>query len=233
MATKDKPKKQGPPPSDPSPRESPRESAAEGAPSGKGGLIKIIAIALVAMLLGVGLCFAAMTFFFSKDKDSASSEKAATQESSVGEAPAAQAVAKAPEAEEPIVAPSKGGPAAEGGGHASGAAGAGTEAAAAAMGPIVVKLDPFTTNLNDSSGRRYLKLTLSLEVDDQDAANELTSVMDIVKNDILMLLSSQSADDISSMDGKIRLQNQILNRANNVMKNHKVRRVLYSEFVIQ
>jgi flagellar FliL protein len=234
MAAKEnKPKKPSAPTFDPPPEGGSKDSSPDNSSKGaaKGGLVKIVAIALVAMIVGVGIAIGAMKFMGSSKE--ASGPSAELSPAAEAEAPSSGPAA-APEAEEPITAPSKGAPAeaAGGGAHGGAAAAAGAEAAAA-LGPRTVKLDPFTTNLNEPSGRRYLKLTLSMEVDNQDAANELTSVMDIVKNDILMLLSSQSVDDISSMDGKLRLQNQILNRANNAMKNHKVRRVFYSEFVIQ
>jgi flagellar FliL protein len=54
-----------------------------------------------------------------------------------------------------------------------------------------------------------------------------------IQDSVLIPLSSQSVQDISSVDGKERLRSQILNRCNSFMTDHKVRKVKYSEFIIQ
>jgi flagellar FliL protein len=72
-----------------------------------------------------------------------------------------------------------------------------------------------------------------MEVETQDGADELNRMMSDIQDSILMLLSSQSVEDISTMDGKERLRSQILNRTNNFMSKNKVRKVKYSDFVIQ
>ncbi|MDR2350905.1 MAG: flagellar basal body-associated FliL family protein [Deltaproteobacteria bacterium] len=206
------------------------------APKAKGGGLgglKLIIVLVAAVFLGCAATFAAVKFLLLPAAGTAPAP--AGEERVAAEPPreAGTAQASTAPAEEPIVAPTKSGSGkAEEGGAAK--EGGGAEGAAAAdLGPVVVKLDPFTTNLNEPSGRRYLKLTLSMEVDNQEAADDLNRKMDLIKNDILMLLSSQSMSDISDLDGKLRLQSQILNRANNHMQTFKVRKVLFSEFVIQ
>jgi flagellar basal body-associated protein FliL len=57
--------------------------------------------------------------------------------------------------------------------------------------------------------------------------------MSDIKDSILILLSSQSPEDIGNVEGKERLRSQILNRTNNYMSKNKVRKVKYSEFIIQ
>jgi flagellar basal body-associated protein FliL len=137
--------------------------------------------------------------------------------------------------EEPIKAPSKSGgsSAASGGGHGGGGeAAAGAEGAAPA-GPVTVKLDPFQTNLNSSGGRAYIKLTMSFEVDGQEGADQLTAQMDSVRDVIITFLMSVSADDISTPDGMVRLKSQIQSRVNNILTDHKVRKVNITDIAVQ
>ncbi|MDR2442837.1 MAG: flagellar basal body-associated FliL family protein [Deltaproteobacteria bacterium] len=194
----------------------------------KGGKLKFIIIILAAMLVGGGGSFAAMKFFL---KPAAVESPAA-----VGDEFSQTAVTSPGEEGDPIVAPSKRGgeqPAADSGGHSSAPAGEGGAPAAAQTGPITVKLETFTTNLNEPSSRKLLVVTLSMEVDDQEAADELNQQMPAIQDSILMLLSGQSEEDIRSIDGKERLKSQILNRTNAIMSKHKVKKVNYSKFVFQ
>jgi flagellar FliL protein len=74
---------------------------------------------------------------------------------------------------------------------------------------------------------------MDVEVADASAANELTAAMPKVKDTLLLLLSSKSFEDISSMDRKIELKNQIVERLNQILGRGKVRNVYFTEFVVQ
>ena len=54
-----------------------------------------------------------------------------------------------------------------------------------------------------------------------------------VKDTLLLLLSSKSFEEISSMDRKIELKNQIVERLNQIVGKGKVRNVYFTEFVVQ
>jgi flagellar protein FliL len=110
--------------------------------------------------------------------------------------------------------------------------GAATQAEEAPGGQLVT-LDSFVVNLSDPMGRRYLKTTMDVEVANAAAAAELTASMPRVKDTLLLLLSSKSFEDISSMDKKIELKNDIVNRLNQIIGKNKVRNVYFTEFVVQ
>ncbi len=110
---------------------------------------------------------------------------------------------------------------------------AATEEEAPATGGQLVTLDSFVVNLADPMGRRYLKATMDVEVASASVAEELTAAMPKVKDTLLLLLSSKSFEDISSMDRKIELKNQIVDRLNQILGKGKVRNVYFTEFVVQ
>lgn len=97
----------------------------------------------------------------------------------------------------------------------------------------LVTMDSFVVNLSDPMGRRYLKVTMEVEVADAAAAAELTAAMPKVKDTLLLLLSSKAFADISSLDSKIELKNQIVDRLNLIIGRGKVRNVYFTEFVVQ
>lgn len=110
---------------------------------------------------------------------------------------------------------------------------AGQQAQELAPGGQLVTLDSFVVNLSDPMGRRYLKTTMDVEVVNSAAAAELAAAMPRVKDTLLLLLSSKSFEDISSMDKKIELKNDIVSRLNQIIGKNKVRNVYFTEFVVQ
>jgi flagellar FliL protein len=103
-----------------------------------------------------------------------------------------------------------------------------------------VSLPTFTVNLADKDASRYLRTTLSLIVTNADAAEELTSAehsggnVKVMKarSAILELLSTQTAEQLSTPEGKEALKKAIADRATKAFGT-KVTDVLFSEFVVQ
>jgi flagellar FliL protein len=160
-------------------------------------------------------------------------------------APVAEAPAEAPAAEgehgAPPVAPQRsgghgGGEAAPAGGHGGGGhggGGGGEEGPAGPSGPVNIEFQSFIVNLNDLGGKRMLKLTMSVEAENQELADEINAKMPQFRDIILLLLSSIQSDDVSGIDGKQRLKNQMLNRINPNLTKGKVRNLYFSEIVVQ
>lgn len=114
----------------------------------------------------------------------------------------------------------------EGGAKEEGAAGGHS-------GGELVSIPPLLVNLAEPQGRRYLKLALDIEVKDKLAADELNKNMSKVKDSLLLLLSSKTYDDLSTLESKILLKKEIVERLTLVMGEQKVLRVYITEIVIQ
>jgi flagellar FliL protein len=74
---------------------------------------------------------------------------------------------------------------------------------------IFVKLDAFTVNLADEGGERLAQVALILELGSQQAQAALTKNLPVVRNGILLLLSSQHTRTLLTLDGKIALANEV------------------------
>lgn len=193
---------------------------AEGAAPQKGGKLKLILMVVGAMVIGGLLAFGAMSFL-----GGGSSEPQATAETEEGgeAAPADHGDGGAP----PVTAPTdRGGEAA---GHGGGEGGETAEL----EGPQNIEFKPFMVNLNDAGGKRFLRLTMSVEVNTPALGQEVNSKMPQFRDSILLLLTSLSYDDIATLDGKMRLRSQMLNRINSQLTSGKVRNIYFSEFVVQ
>jgi flagellar FliL protein len=118
--------------------------------------------------------------------------------------------------------------------------------------PTFVPLEPFTVNLQpDNSGNeQYLQLVLNFRAANVKLGEEIKSYMPELRHHILMLLSSKKASEISSVDGRESLANQICIEANKVLgyepphrnKKHQdedevcegpVNSVLFTSFIVQ
>lgn len=101
------------------------------------------------------------------------------------------------------------------------------------MIPEIVTLPAFIVNLADPLGRRFLRLTLDVEVVGKEAAADLSRSGSRVRDAIILLLSSKSYADLASMESKITLKNEIVDRLNQIVGGARVSNVYFTEFVIQ
>ncbi|EKO37493.1 MAG: flagellar basal body-associated protein [Solidesulfovibrio magneticus str. Maddingley MBC34] len=197
---------------DPAPEEQPKKK--------KSGLIKYIILVVLLLVLGGGGYFAYLTFFAAKPPAAAPPAEGAAP----AEAPKADAHGEAKPAEKKA----EGGhgeaksEAKGGGGH-----GGGKDKAASNNVP----LPPFVVNLADPNARRYLKVVLEVEVTSNPELLEENKAK--IRDALLMLLSSKNSQDLSTLEGKILLRKEIVDRLNQAIGQPKVSRVYFTDFVIQ
>lgn len=98
---------------------------------------------------------------------------------------------------------------------------------------VQVQLPDFLVNLADPLGRRYLKLGISVEVKDAKAAEAMKTHEAKIKDAILLLLSSKSYQELSTLESKIELKKEIVERLNQILGGSKVLQVYFTDMVIQ
>jgi flagellar FliL protein len=94
-------------------------------------------------------------------------------------------------------------------------------------------IDPFIVNLNDDQGSRYLKAVMQFEVSHPAVDQEITEKTPQIRDEILMLLSNKSYDDIATVSGKRVLKREIIGSVNRFLKTGQVTQIYFSEFVVQ
>lgn len=117
-------------------------------------------------------------------------------------------------------------------GHGDAAAAHGGEAAITEVG-LMYPLDGFTVNLLSESGRRYLKCEINLELEGEELSPELDTKKPVFRDIIIRILSSKSLEEISTIKGKEKLKEQIVNDLNTRLKDGKVKNVYFTDFVVQ
>ncbi len=103
----------------------------------------------------------------------------------------------------------------------------------AQSGGFIKPLDPFVVNLTDGQGTRYLKAVVQLEMESELLNGEIDNKMPQIRDEIIMLLSSKSFDDLSSTPGKRALKRGMVDSVNKHLSTGKVVNVFFSDFVIQ
>ncbi len=99
----------------------------------------------------------------------------------------------------------------------------------------LIPFDSFVVNLADSGGGRFLRVSLSLVVDDEESVETLEDpVTKIrVRSAILELLAQQSAASLITPEGKTALKQSITEQSRKAAPEVQVSNVFFSEFIVQ
>lgn len=92
-----------------------------------------------------------------------------------------------------------------------------------------VDVPELSTNLSD---KRYVKLSLKIQTDSKEAAEEIGKRDFQVKNILVELLSDMSSKDLEGQKGKELLTNALKAKFNSLMQNGEVQKVYITSFAI-
>jgi flagellar FliL protein len=104
--------------------------------------------------------------------------------------------------------------------------------------PVFVLMEPFTVNLQpDGVGEQYLQLSFSLQVADQAQVDQIKLYMPLVRSRLLLLLSSKKSSELTSVEGKKKLADEIIAQVKQPFAPNSapvsVSGVFFTSFVIQ
>jgi flagellar FliL protein len=94
-------------------------------------------------------------------------------------------------------------------------------------------LDPFIVNLADAEGQRYLKAVIELELDNASLEGEIQGKLPQIRDEILMILSNKTFDDVSTTAGKRMVKREVASAVNKYLTGGQVTQVYFTEFVVQ
>ena len=96
---------------------------------------------------------------------------------------------------------------------------------------VLVAVDPFILNLTEPG--RFLKVTMQFELSDASYQQIITDKIPQIKDAIIILISSKSAELIASPEGKLQLKDELLLRTNQVNGKDVIKNLYFTEFVMQ
>ena len=98
---------------------------------------------------------------------------------------------------------------------------------------VMFPMDTFVVNLAGSEGKRFLKVTISLELSTPEVHLEIKENIQKVTDSILILLSSKAFEDVYSVQGKFKLKDEITTRVNRFLVVGHIKDAYFTEFIIQ
>jgi flagellar FliL protein len=108
----------------------------------------------------------------------------------------------------------------------------------ATIGPLY-RLDTLIVNLADHGGKRYLRVTMELElkpgedIESEELVEEIEMRMPQLRDTILMILPTKQYADISTTPGKTALRDEVMAKLNSFLKKGQISKIYFTEFVVQ
>ncbi|MCU0589662.1 MAG: flagellar basal body-associated FliL family protein [Syntrophobacteraceae bacterium] len=98
---------------------------------------------------------------------------------------------------------------------------------------VICDWDPMLVNLADPGGKRYLKLGMKVELNNDRVLEEVKNRSFQIKDAMLMVLSSKEFDDIATPSGKQALKQEIVAQMNKIVKQGQVKDIFFTDFIVQ
>lgn len=119
---------------------------------------------------------------------------------------------------------------AHGGGHGGGHGGKEVKKAGVRM----MQLEQFTVNLSSPGGsaQKFVRVNISLEVPSEEVEGEVTTKAPQVRNTIIDLFNSKRPSDLSTVDGREYLKEEIRTALNSFMNVGKIKGVYFTNFAV-
>jgi len=94
-------------------------------------------------------------------------------------------------------------------------------------------LEPFVVNLSDPKGKRYLKVSIAIELENAQIIERAEKNKPKMRDMVIMLLTSLSFEEVMTPEGKIRVRDELFERFNLILRPDRVKNIYFTEFVVQ
>ena len=104
--------------------------------------------------------------------------------------------------------------------------------------PVFAPLEVFTVNLQpDGEEEHMLQVSITLEMAGQEQADLVKNNMPKVRSRVLLLLSAKKASELTTVEGKTKLAEEIMEEIKKPFAEHEdtqeVNEVMFTQFIIQ
>jgi flagellar FliL protein len=99
-------------------------------------------------------------------------------------------------------------------------------------GPMV-KLTPLVINLNEASGRHYIKTTIVLEIGQKEWVKEVEKRIPSLADMVISTLGDKRLEDLRRPQSREEIKKEILARAQKTLQSPKIKQVYFDEFLFQ
>ena len=97
----------------------------------------------------------------------------------------------------------------------------------------MVKLTPLVINLNEASGRHYIKTTIVLEIGQKEWVQEIEKRIPSLADMVISTLCDKRLEDLKRPQSREEIKKQILAGAQKTLQSPKIKQVYFDEFLFQ
>ena len=100
------------------------------------------------------------------------------------------------------------------------------------LGPLV-EMDDFVVNIMHKDSTRFLKIGITLEVEDEKSSEALVKRLPQVTDAVLLLVGNRRFQEIKDLQGKMQLKADLLAKIQSLAGQGTVRNLYFTDFVVQ
>ncbi len=100
------------------------------------------------------------------------------------------------------------------------------------IGPMI-NIDEFIVNIISAESNRYVKASLTLELTNEPAKDEVTKRMPQIRDSILLLVGNKTYEELQDLQGKKQLKAELASKLNAILQTGNVKSIYFTDFVVQ
>lgn len=100
------------------------------------------------------------------------------------------------------------------------------------IGPMV-EIKEFIVNIISEEDRHYVKASLTLELNKEEALEETNKRMPQIRDAILLLVGNKTYEELHDLQGKKQLKAELVSKINSFLQSGRVKAIYFTDFVVQ
>ncbi|MEA3469238.1 MAG: flagellar basal body-associated FliL family protein [Thermodesulfobacteriota bacterium] len=100
------------------------------------------------------------------------------------------------------------------------------------IGPMV-EIKEFIVNIISEEDRHYVKASLTLELNKEEALEETNKRMPQIRDAILLLVGNKTYEELHDLQGKKQLKAELVSKINSFLQRGRVKAIYFTDFVVQ
>ena len=100
------------------------------------------------------------------------------------------------------------------------------------IGPMV-DIAEFIVNIISEDENHYVKAALTIELNKEEALEEVNKRMPQIRDAILLLVGNKTYEELHDLQGKKQLKAELVSKINSFLQHGKVKAIYFTDFVVQ
>lgn len=101
-----------------------------------------------------------------------------------------------------------------------------------AIGPMV-EIKEFIVNIISEEDNHYVKASLTIELNKEEALDEANKRMPQIRDAILLLVGNKTYEELQDLQGKKQLKAELISRVNSFLQTGRIKAIYFTDFVVQ